>query len=32
MKENKMKHIVHYNRSGRVESLIAVSAPHGMSA
>lgn len=27
-----MKHIVHYNSSGRIESLIAVSAPHGMSA
>jgi hypothetical protein len=32
VKENEMKHIVHYNSSGRIEALIAVSGPPGMSA
>ena len=27
-----MKHIVHYNSSGRIESLIAVNGPHEMNA
>jgi hypothetical protein len=27
-----MKHMVHYNSSGHIESLIVVSGPHGMSA
>ena len=27
-----MKNIVHYNRSGRIESLIAVNGPHEMNA
>jgi len=32
LKENEMKHIVHYNSSGHIESLIVVNGPHGMSA
>jgi hypothetical protein len=27
-----MKYIVHYNSSGRIESMIAVNGPQGMSA
>jgi hypothetical protein len=32
MKEIHMKHIMHYDSSGRIESLIVVNGPPGMNA